>query len=54
MSYYIGLYDNEKIVAGRWVRAESKEEATSKASWGLICLYPNVSFNEAKVLEVQI
>ena len=47
--FYILFKHKGRDICGCWKEGKDEDEAISKASWGLICNYPNVSFDETLV-----
>lgn len=47
--FYVLFKYKGKEICGRWMEGTDEEDAISKASWHLICHYPNVKFDNAIV-----
>lgn len=49
-SYYIGFYKNNKMICGKYQKADNKENAMLLAEFSLLCNYKNVEYNNVKIV----
>lgn len=51
-SFYVVFFSDKKAVCGTWVRDDDKEWAMISAEFKLMCKYPNVKYDDVKVVNV--
>lgn len=49
-SYYIGFYKNNKMVCGKYQKADNRESAITLAEFSLLCHYSNVEYDSVKIV----
>lgn len=52
MSGYVVFYYNKKAICGTWIRGESKDNILSNAIFNIECHYPNVKYNNLKIIKI--
>lgn len=51
-TYYVEFYSNDKEVAGVWKEASSRELACIYARAHMLKIFPNIRFNNCKILAI--
>ena len=49
-SYYIGFYKNNKMICGKYQKADNRENAMLLAEFSLLCNYQNVEYDDVKIV----
>lgn len=49
-SYYIVFYKNNKIVCGKYQKADNRENGMLLSEFSLLCNYPNVEYDDVKIV----
>lgn len=47
--YYVVYYNEDKLIAGTLISAESEDDACINAEFKMMCLLPNVMFDRTEV-----